>query len=93
MNIVCIGMDEQGNYFVGKLPQEQAPPPPPGQMGQPPAPPQPGAQPDPASYLQPVASLNEAFAAARDTLMNDTGGDKEAQFDAGVKAVLGPRSI
>lgn len=92
MKTVCIGMDEQGQFFVGMKPE--------GMEGAPPAPPEmnnegdpiggdPGAQ-SPDSYMQPVQSMAEAFQTARSMLTEGDDNARQADFDAGVKRVLGP---
>lgn len=92
MKIICIGMDEQGQFFVGVKPEgmEGAP----DQQGfnnegDPIGGDNPGVA-GPESYMQPVRSMAEAFQAARTMLTESDDADGQAQFDAGVQRVLGP---
>lgn len=99
MKTVCIGMDEQGQFFVGMKPE--------GMDGAPPAPQgspmsnsmDPNSDSDyrdempeggPDRYMQPVQSMAEAFQTARSMLTAGDDASREAEFDAGVKRVLGP---
>jgi len=91
MKTVCIGMDEQGRFFVGMKPE--------GMDGAPPAP-EMNNEGDPIggdmgmtgsdSYMQPVQSMAEAFQAARTMLTEGDEAWKQSEFDAGVSRVLGP---
>lgn len=94
MKTVCIGMDEQGQFYVGMKPE--------GMEGMAQAAPM-GNSMDPNSdsdyrdemppaddYMQPVQSMAEAFQTARTMLTEGGDEDKQAQFDAGVSRVLGP---
>lgn len=92
MKTVCIGMDEQGQFFVGMKPEgmEGAPPPPPDMNNEgDPIGGDPGMQ-GPEAYMQPVQSMAEAFQTARSMLTEGGDEDRQAQFDAGVSRVLGP---
>jgi len=90
MKTVCIGMDERGQFFVGMKPEG-------GDMGM--GAEQPGedmgmegAEMDEGSesYMQPVASMAEAFQTARSMLTEGDEASRQSQFDAGVSRVLGP---
>jgi len=89
MKIVCIGMDDQGQFFVGQKPEGMGMNQPPEQAGEDMS--MEGAEmsESPESYMQPVQSISEAFQAARSMLM-DGGEQGQNDFDAGVKRILGP---
>jgi len=89
MKIVCIGMDEQGQFFVGMKPEGMEGAPPEMNNEGDPIGGDPGPQ-GPESYMQPVQSMPEAFQAARSMLTEGNDAAREADFDAGVKRVLGP---
>ena len=94
MKTICIGMDEQGQFFVGMMPKNEGENLSAAPMGNSM---DPGSDSDyreesqpPEDYMQPVRSMAEAFQAARTMLTENDDADGQAQFDAGVQRVLGP---
>lgn len=89
MKTVCIGMDEQGQFFVGMKPEGmEGTPPDMNNEGDPIG--GDGMKPAPDDYMQPVQSMAEALQMARSMLTEGGDEDRQAQFDAGVSRVLGP---